>query len=140
MAETIKAIREVSNVKASGKTEYSCSTFDGYEVETTEQVIRLLIVNESQCCERWGYFLSEDDWRGFIGAELRDVKRVGTELMSDSLKNETGGYGLDDGAAMFINLETDRGVLQFTAYNAHNGYYGHNARVESRQLAVEERL
>jgi hypothetical protein len=36
--------------------------------------------------------------------------------------------------AMFVDIETDRGVLQFVAYNAHNGYYGHKARVQSTQL------
>lgn len=41
---------------------------------------------------------------------------------------------------MFVDLITDRGVLQFVAYNEQNGYYGHLAKVESRQLTHEETL
>lgn len=29
---------------------------------------------------------------------------------------------LDAGSAMFINVETTRGLLQFAAYNEHNGH------------------
>ena len=28
---------------------------------------------------------------------------------------------------MFVNINTSNGLLQFAAYNNHNGYYGHNA-------------
>ena len=47
---------------------------------------------------------------------------------------------LDSGGAMFVNLETSEGLLQFVAYNAHNGYYGHEAVLVSKQLNHEERL
>jgi hypothetical protein len=39
-----------------------------------------------------------------------------------------------------VNIDTDRGQLQFVAYNEHNGYYGHNAVVVSKQLTHEECL
>ena len=41
---------------------------------------------------------------------------------------------------MFVDIVTDRGVLQFVAYNIHNGYYGHEAKVISTQLEHNETL
>ncbi len=38
---------------------------------------------------------------------------------------------------MFVNLETNKGTLQFVAYNEHNGHYGHEAKVTCKQLACE---
>lgn len=35
-------------------------------------------------------------------------------------------------SAMFINVETTRGLLQFAAYNEHNGYYGHDVLLVSK--------
>lgn len=45
-----------------------------------------------------------------------------------------------EGNTMFVNIDTDRGVLQFVAYNEHNGYYGHSASVTSKQLTHGEVL
>ena len=41
---------------------------------------------------------------------------------------------------MFVNVETDKGLLQFVAYNEHNGYYGHEACVISKHLNESEYL
>lgn len=113
----------------------------GFRVITTAQTITLAIDDESSCCESWGYFLTEDNIEKFIGAELRGVSITDTNRSHrtfiaypdpgcDSKQNED----LDCGDVMFVDIETNRGVLQFVAYNAHNGYYGHDARVSSRQL------
>ena len=29
----------------------------------------------------------------------------------------------------FVNFKTNRGTFQFTVYNCHNGYYGHDITV-----------
>ncbi len=47
---------------------------------------------------------------------------------------------LESGGAMFVHLETSEGLLQFVAYNSHNGYYGHDAVLVSKQLNHEEGL
>lgn len=39
---------------------------------------------------------------------------------------------LDAGSAMFINVETTKGLLQFVAYNEHNGYYEHEVKLVSK--------
>lgn len=119
--EEILSIKEVED----GKRFLS---YAGYDIETTRQVIRLRIYNEASCCESWGYFMSEDDLSRFIGAKLYDIKLVDTALNTQKLVD------VYDGGIMFVNFETDRGTLQFVAFNEHNGYYGHDAFIESEQL------
>lgn len=118
------------------------SRMAGYIITTTEQVIKLLIDDEGQCCENWGYFMSEDDINDFVGADLLDIKITDTELREGLLEQ----HELDvndrwfEGGVMFVDIITSNGVLQFVAYNEHNGYYGHEAKVISKQLNHEEYL
>jgi hypothetical protein len=125
--------------------------YSGYRITTSKQVIELGIWNVQDCCEIWGYFMSEDDLDSFLGAHLYDVRVVDTAQNVESLKKRELDYTLqpypeDDWSVdrwanlMFVNLETDRGTLQFVAYNEHNGYYGHDAYVKARQLEVCRRL
>jgi hypothetical protein len=139
VAETIQAIEEVFNIE-----EGRWSQYDGFKITTSEQEILLLISNDQSCCESWGYFLSEDDFDKFIGAELREVSITDTNLTSRQVGRDVPYEGdnisVDEGDVMFVNLNTNKGVLQFVAYNAHNGYYGHTARVVSKQLQHETSL
>lgn len=147
--ERIVAIREYDAPHNYEKQRYSAEA--GFQIETTEQVITLAIDDESSCCEHWGYFLTEDDTEKFVGAELRGVRITDTNRSTrqffrgwgnEPIGGSTGEYdwnddkqvSVDGGDVLFVDIETDRGVLQFVAYNAHNGYYGHEARVESKQL------
>jgi hypothetical protein len=118
----------------------------GFQIVTTAQTITLAIDDEASCCESWGYFLTEDDTDKFVGAAL-----LGVEITDTNRSNRTFPTGwdyddgenvepLDEGDVMFVDLKTDRGVLQFVAYNAHNGYYGHTARVSSTQVTEERTL
>lgn len=102
----------------------------GYIVHTEKHRIQLLIENTLSCCEDWGFMTSEDNPSDFVGAEFIDLK-----IVDDSYNVIDFGYslqyrgGLEEGKAVFINMETDRGVLQFVLYNAHNGYYGHDCKI-----------
>jgi hypothetical protein len=110
---------------------------DGFVITTSEQQIKLGIDNGQSCCENWGYFMSEDDTSDFIGAKLIDVK------ITDTLLKPNDEFDVNDmyeGDVMFVNVETDKGLLQFVAYNEHNGYYGHEACVISKQLNESEYL
>lgn len=118
----------------------------GFRILTSAQTITLAIDDSGQCCESWGYFLTEDDTSKFVGAELRGVAITDTNR---SHRVFVTGWGADDGEnvehldegdVMFVDIETDRGVLQFVAYNSHNGYYGHEARVSSTQLTAARSL
>lgn len=136
MTEKIISIREITNIKAS-PNEYD--KYDGWQVLTTKQAIRLLISNEQQCCEGWGYGISEDNPEDFIGAELVNVQLVDADgNVTNHAVEDDDEY--DEGAAVFVNFVTDRGVFQITLYNAHNGYYGHAVIVQSDQVKLETSL
>lgn len=128
MKERIEAISDLNE-----------AYYDGFKVITTEQSIEVGINNGRGCCETWGHFWTNDNPSEFVGAELLGVFIVDESLDVHKLDKEVDG-GLDAGAVMFVNFKTDRGVLQFTAYNSHNGYYGHDAYVESTQLSHLEVL
>jgi hypothetical protein len=131
--ERITAVEEVRDVSPDGDR---FGGYDGFRVTTDAQVVDMLIANGQICCEEWGYFVTEDEPAKFIGTELRGVEIVAPDLTVKGLPE----YGLEDGAARFVNVNTSAGTLQFVAYNAHNGYYGHTAIVRSAQLQHEEVL
>lgn len=129
--ETIQAITETT-FKPKGKNSYG--EMDGFKIITDKQEIRMGIYNSQCCCESFGFFMSEDDLSQFIGTELLGIEVVGDCLKPEKLED------VYDGACMFVNVKTSEGLLQFTAYNSHNGYYGHDAVVESEQLNYETSL
>lgn len=134
--ETIKEIKDIT--ERSG----SYAEMEGYEIVTTEQSIKLYIDNGQSCCENWGYFWCNDNPMDFIGATVLDVTLTGealdpVEMKSNDLDPDREYF---EGGVMFVNIETDKGTLQFVAYNEHNGYYGHTAKVVCSQLTSEEYL
>jgi hypothetical protein len=137
--EKILRIEETSN--SIGQRGW-CGT-EGYAIITDKQTIKLLIDSGQSCCEHYGYFMSEDKFDSFEGATLLDITITDTCLNTQKLNDEHVGDGkgnLYAGGIMFVNIHTDKGVLQFVAYNEHNGYYGHTAYVISEQLKHEENL
>ena len=112
------------------------NSYEGYQIITDKQTIKLGISDGQYCCERSGYFMSEDDFSEFIGANIIDLAITDTCLNTKKLEEEE----LYEPDLMFVNLNTDKGLLQFVAYNSHNGYYGHSAVVVSEQLFHEEVL
>ena len=107
---------------------------DGLKITTTDQTILIGISSGQSCCEDSGYVTSEDDYKNFVDAELLSISLTDTSLENVEVPN------LYDGDAMFVNLETSVGLFQVVAYNSHNGYYGHNAVVVSKQLNYSEVL
>ncbi len=115
-------------------SEYDAHEYEGYEIQTTEQTILVVINNTAQCCEEWGYVSTIDDTEDFIGAELLNIIIVGENL-------STREFTVDEKAmAMFVNFETNRGTFQLIMYNMSNGYYGHAAVVKSNQLTIKATL
>ena len=135
MTERIVKIEEfIGNDDAFDDDDYG---YSGYKIHTDKQVISLLISNGQSCCEDWGYLMSEElnDGDNFIGANITSIKEVS---LADITKDEDEDDYFDP--CIFINVNTDRGTLQFKAYNSHNGYYGHDVRVHSEQLKLKETL
>jgi hypothetical protein len=110
--------------------------FDGYEIVTDKQVIKIGIENGQCCCEDWGYFMTEDDLNEFENSDLISVDIVDTALKVEKLKE----LNVESADTMFVNFNTTKGLLQFVAYNDHNGYYGHDAIIISQQLTHEQVL
>ena len=116
--------------------EYDVMGYDysGYVIATDKQKIKLLIDNYQQCCETTGYFLSEENVSDFIGSKLFGIKITDTELKEGLLEKNELDEDYFEGGIMFVDIDTSNGTLQFIAYNEHNGYYGHEAKVVSEQL------
>lgn len=98
--------------------------YDGYDVKTNLHGFLILISNGQCCCESWGYMVSEDNTDDFIGKTLVDVEL--TDKALNTQKVEESDYYEDHGGIQFVNFKfSDGSLLQFSVYNAHNGYYGH---------------
>lgn len=121
--------------------------FCGVIINTTKQTILIGIDNCHRCCENYGSFAvkneahidTNDDLREFVNANLLDIKVVDTSnsvIALDYLKDEK--VHLD--SAMFVNIYTSNGVLQFVMYNEHNGFYGHSITILSKQLSLSKTL
>lgn len=110
--------------------------YDGLTVVTDKQTIYIGIDNGQNCCENWGYITSEDDVQDFVGATLLGISVVDDACkVYDVLQND-----YKEAAAMFVNLDTSKGLLQLVLYNEHNGYYSHAVVIRSEQLTEDSHL
>ncbi len=116
--------------------EYKDKINAGFEVETDKQCIKLLIDDDLMCSESYGYFWCNDDVNDFIGANVLDVTVTDKALSTKKIEHNL----LKIHECLFVNVETDKGTLQFVAYNQHNGYYGHDVTVECAQITHTETL
>lgn len=140
--EVIESIEEVQD-----------NGYSGWSIKTPKQTIKILIESGQKCCEDWGYIITEDkDYKRFIGWTISAMDIIETEdykTISDVLSNMSpvGDRGY---AAVFINLHcykfneetrnNDTETIQFVVFNGHNGYYGHDIKIESNKLMMEDTL
>lgn len=122
--EIIERIREVYYTEDTNNKNDECEfdacymyKYEGYEITTDKAKYLVVINNDQQCCEHWGYLTSEDDFEKFIGNELVEVK-------TDS-SSGIGNDFFETKCTCFVDFVTTKGTLQFVLYNEHNGYYGH---------------
>ena len=126
--EIIKSIEETS-FRLDRFPEY-----DGYIIKTNTQSIHVGIDNSQCCCEEWGYVSTNDISNEVVGAELLEIK------ITDDALNTENFTGKWSGATMFVTFETNRGTFQLVMYNDHNGFYGHQTIVHSKQIIHSEIL
>jgi len=115
------------------------SGFDGlsgYAITTSKQVIKFLVESFQLCCEEWGYMTTNDNTNDFVGAKVLAIKRVAADYSKLPIVPDDDEFI----NTIFVDIETNIGVLQFAAYNAHNGYYGHEVKIVSEQLTISEEL
>ena len=117
-------------------SEKEWESYEGYQIVTDVQTIKVGISSGKSCCENYGYMSTNDDLKEFEDSELFSIEVVNESLNVKSIEDA----GFDEGEAMFVNFNTSKGVLQLVAYNSHNGYYGHDAVLISKQLNHEEIL
>lgn len=126
MTDKILLIEEVENVSPENNFEPSESWWGGYDgvhIKTEKNDIYFLINNCQNCCEDWGSLSSNDDYEEFIGAEYLGYDNITSEKLSSQIGD------VDEGGTVFLNIKTDRGILQFAVYNKQNGYYGHTVKI-----------
>ena len=114
---------------------YPCYT--GVIIKTNKQDIKIGIDNQDHCYETWGFISSEDEYTNFINSEILNIYLTDTELKSYLFAEGCFDYG---GGMIFFNIDTTKGTLQFVAYNGHNGYYGHDVQIESKQLTNNDNI
>lgn len=119
------------------KTADDWCAYEGWQIVTSEQTIKIGISDGQSCRESFGCIITNDETSEFVGAELKAIALVDEALNRKEI--EELEY-LAAGGVMFVNIETSEGLLQFAAYNAHNGYYGHEAVLISKQLNEEQSL
>lgn len=125
---TIESIKETTFSTREGYCGY-----DGFVIEMTDGTdIKMGISNYQSCCENWGYLMSEDNLDDFIGAYIYSIEGVGQALEHVQVPS------IYEGGIMFINISTSKGLLQFVAYNGHNGYYSHDAVVIQNGVTLEQ--
>lgn len=109
------------------------NSYEGYLILTADTTVEVGIDNGQNCCENWGYCMSEDNIEDFIGATLLGVQVTPTASDKFDVKSDYSGD------TMFVDINTDRGTFQIVLYNEHNGYYGHEAVVKVGQQ-IEEKV
>jgi hypothetical protein len=118
------------------------TAYEGFEITTDKQVIRVGIEDGQQCCEAYGCLTTEDDLSQFIGSDLIGVTTTDTSLNTKELDLKLdkilGDYRNEN--SMFVNIETTNGTFQIVVYNDHNGYYGHDTIIISEQLTEKNDL
>lgn len=129
MIERIKNIEEVYDVSSESleclkSIEYS-GMFDGFKITTSKNIWYILISNAPQCCENFGYVSKPEDYKDYIGAGVYSISST-VRTIKDNIESIQLSSSSEYSNCLFITFYTDKGDLQFTAYNEHNGYYGHN--------------
>lgn len=138
---TLGLITEIVEFEGEKLPDDDYTTYSGFRIKTEYDVVTLAIADQQSCCEIFGYFLTEDDPSKFIGQWLTAIKITDTNRSSKKFDYDSDWKGDDDGTiclesgdVLFVDIETELGSMQFVAYNAHNGYYGHEAVVISKRL------
>jgi hypothetical protein len=112
-------------------------TYEGYVICTNKRNIKIgIVMSEDGLCKP-GYFMSEDNLQFFDGAEYLGIEVTDKQLKKKKVFSQNN---LQEGDVMFVNINTSKGVLQFVAYNEHNGYYGVDCAVAYEEILFQENI
>ena len=113
------------------------SEYEGYLLTTSEQKIFVVIESGQSCCEDAGYLSTLDDVNEFIGAELQKI-RLTNKALNKVIENKMKDDYLEVDDCVFVDFITSKGKFQIVVYNSHNGYYGHDIKIISKQVNKED--
>lgn len=101
---------------------------EGFRIKTEKHELKLLISAFQECCERWGYATANENTEDYIGAEYLGYDTIySDDVWKNADKDTVENLNDDEARLLFLNVKTSKGTLDFTVYNAHNGFYGHSA-------------
>lgn len=130
----IQNIQEIS-FKNTKDSKYHQTTYEGVVITFDDTSMLCIGIDEDQqCCESSGYITSHDCYEEFFGAEFLDYYITTRDLCTIENLPEIDRY---DGDMMFFTIKTNKGDLQFVAYNEHNGYYAHDVVILKGGVEVE---
>ena len=131
--EIIKSIKATKTIM-----DYFNNPMSGFEVITSKQNIKLLMDEWDERYHNHGYFWCNDNLECFIDAKLKDIIIAHKPISEKQMKkNNVGNFHkrYNDDGIMFVNIGTDRGILQFVAYNKnYNGFSGSKVKIISKQI------
>ncbi len=102
--------------------------YDGFEIKTSQQTVKLLVENVQSCCEDFNTIISPKvSFYSFVGSEIINVKysnKKDFEEFPSMIRNDS------DTQYVTIEIMTSNGPFYLIGYNHHNGYYSHECIVE----------
>ena len=111
---------KITSAKFHDDIKYQGCDCTGFEIETEDGFIRVMIDNFSQCCEDWD--ISMDPHCNLDTLVGRTVTSIKWEITDNKIKWE-------DEAIVDLQLDNME-TIKIKATNYHNGYYPHSVFVE----------
>jgi hypothetical protein len=121
----------------------------GYTIQTTKQTIQVLINVYQQCCEKFDVAMitpknqvsmTDAEDREIIGSKVLRVgwaKKIHPDYLPIVRLDCFAGYDVPHAV---VDIQTDKGLYQFIAYNNHNDYYPHDIKVSWKNYADVQRI
>ncbi|WP_138481602.1 hypothetical protein [Dyadobacter bucti] len=116
---------------------FSATEYIGYLIQTSDQLIKIGILNDPEDLYRSGCQASSDDLAEFIGSPLLSISVSEQEVMPIALP-EIEDFELAN--FKHVNIETSLGLLQITFYNVSNKYLDREFVILSKQVNIQDTI
>lgn len=104
-------------------------TRENFIIITFKDALSITFYDDGQQCCEDRFITCDDNLDDFVGSAYLDYEIVEIAPLYDYEDSED---------IQFLNIKTDRGVIQFVTHNNHNGYYsGFNIVVEDDRVGTK---
>jgi hypothetical protein len=120
----VEALVSIQRIKEDG--------YVGFDIETSQQHIKMMIEDSYICCEEYGidmYVFDEKQKTFVLTNETQTEQYVGQSLVHVSWSN-TNPTLFEDNSVASVEIECSKNKFLIVANNVHNGYYPHNIKVQ----------